>query len=701
MAKRKEVIDLTGDMEGPVGKRARSNSPWQKRHEEKQTRKADSATEFGHIDNDERLARELQAQFDLETPNPAQQSPSPTDFGDMGHERSLLQAYVQGVQQVSCAGCRKAFVTEEKDVLSILKQWLGSGSEHSQNKPQQLITGGFLQSWISEVNSALMCPRVLCLTTTCLGCGDKCSTRTHRGEAVGVRDLVWCCDSGRLFLIWALLCGFDRRQSNLNVPTKLRSSQSQPVFQGRQTSGVGYGGDSIRRPWKKYGVKAQSDPEDSATEKIMSCLTALLPSLTCENPTVFDLDPPPVLRSILIHSKLLNKVAELLRNDSLEDATQRLSLYQVALKFVGKLGSHPSTAGATIHCERPEIERGADLLQLSFSYSLASSGKNKAPETNQSIAACLASFDRQSKLMVERSKSDPNNFTAKDSKDMLTLCYSVSGLSDFLLANSGRSFATTEVNESSVLTRHESWHGALALVELPDAEILKSYCLADEAFKIDKPPLGRMKALSLELARLTTGLPPGIFVRHCSSRLDIMKALIIGPKGTPYENGLFEFDLLCGKTFPNEPPKMQFKTTAGGKIRFNPNLYADGKVCLSLLGTWSGEPWQPGCSTILQVLLSIQAMIFCEEPWCNEPGREYASGSQSSQGYNRTVQEWTVQHAVVDWLNQIDNDGLWSDIIVMHFQTSASEILTKVEEWGISHSAREQLRDGLRRISVS
>lgn len=33
---------------------------------------------------------------------------------------------------------------------------------------------------------------------------------------------------------------------------------------------------------------------------------------------------------------------------------------------------------------------------------------------------------------------------------------------------------------------------------------------------------------------------------------------------------------------------MLLATTGGGKVRFNPNLYNNGKVCLSLLGTWSG-----------------------------------------------------------------------------------------------------------------
>lgn len=61
-------------------------------------------------------------------------------------------------------------------------------------------------------------------------------------------------------------------------------------------------------------------------------------------------------------------------------------------------------------------------------------------------------------------------------------------------------------------------------------------------------------------------------------------------------------------------------TTGGGLTRFNPNLYADGKVCLSILGTWQGPGWQPGKSTLMQVLLSIQGMIFVPEPYFNEPG---------------------------------------------------------------------------------
>jgi hypothetical protein len=49
------------------------------------------------------------------------------------------------------------------------------------------------------------------------------------------------------------------------------------------------------------------------------------------------------------------------------------------------------------------------------------------------------------------------------------------------------------------------------------------------------------------------------------------------------------------------------------------------KVCLSLLGTWTGPGWISGQSTLLQVLISIQSLILCEEPYLNEPGESAAT----------------------------------------------------------------------------
>ena len=85
-----------------------------------------------------------------------------------------------------------------------------------------------------------------------------------------------------------------------------------------------------------------------------------------------------------------------------------------------------------------------------------------------------------------------------------------------------------------------------------------------------------------ELSTYPTVLPieygSSIFVRALENEVDKLRVLIIGPDDTPYANGFFFFDVTMGNDYPNNPPKVQFLTTGGGSVRFNPNLYACGKV---------------------------------------------------------------------------------------------------------------------------
>ena len=104
------------------------------------------------------------------------------------------------------------------------------------------------------------------------------------------------------------------------------------------------------------------------------------------------------------------------------------------------------------------------------------------------------------------------------------------------------------------------------------------------------------------------------------------------------------------------------------------------QVCLSLLGTWSGEKWNPTQSTLLQVFISIQAMIFCAEPWCNEPGRENARGTGPSRNYNKTIQALTVRHAMLGWINA-KVDPIWADVVTTHFTKNADAISKLVNGW--------------------
>jgi ubiquitin-conjugating enzyme E2 O len=83
----------------------------------------------------------------------------------------------------------------------------------------------------------------------------------------------------------------------------------------------------------------------------------------------------------------------------------------------------------------------------------------------------------------------------------------------------------------------------------------------------------------------TASLPEGVYVRGWEARLDLLRILIVGPVGTPYEHCPLLFDILLGADFPQEPPKAHFFSWTHASGRVNPNLYEEGKICLSLLNT--------------------------------------------------------------------------------------------------------------------
>lgn len=83
--------------------------------------------------------------------------------------------------------------------------------------------------------------------------------------------------------------------------------------------------------------------------------------------------------------------------------------------------------------------------------------------------------------------------------------------------------------------------------------------------------------------------------------------------------------------FPQKPPRAHFHSWTRSNGRVNPNLYEEGKICLSILGTWQGdksESWTPRSSSLLQVLVSIQGLVLVKEPWFCEPAYEKLRGTE-------------------------------------------------------------------------
>jgi len=111
-----------------------------------------------------------------------------------------------------------------------------------------------------------------------------------------------------------------------------------------------------------------------------------------------------------------------------------------------------------------------------------------------------------------------------------------------------------------------------------------------------------------------------IYIHYDEENMFKMYCMIIGTENTPYEDGFYLFDFTFTEEYPLKPPKVEY-CTLNGNIRFNPNLYTCGKVCLSILNTWHGEQWSP-VNSITTILLAIQSFVLIQEPLRNEPGFE-------------------------------------------------------------------------------
>ena len=189
-----------------------------------------------------------------------------------------------------------------------------------------------------------------------------------------------------------------------------------------------------------------------------------------------------------------------------------------------------------------------------------------------------------------------------------------------------------------------------------------------------------------EWIRLRKNLPEGIYVHACEQQQDLLRVAIIGPRDTPYEDVMFFFDILLGCYYPAEPPRVNF--LSHGR-RLNPNLYEDGKVCLSILGTWDGddvEVWDPRNSNVLRVLLSLQAMVFVEEPYYNEAGYQKQVGTVEGMTNSRTYNESTLLLCVRHLIQSVRAGGAPSDFVEFqrkHYLNNAERIVERLKKLSV------------------
>jgi ubiquitin-protein ligase len=631
------------------------------------------------------------------------------------------------IRASECVKCGSRFFGRESDIIRLFKEWHEIGK---------------------ELSTLLQCRD--CGTYSCIACPSSTLTRTS-SIIFENRSVSWCCNNGRLLLIWILLCGFDVSycEAKVSIAETMKGKKKPappPAYKGKGKdkvkthksngvgySGIGYGGyggyeesegylsptdfayhevenfqflphphaqevpGGLKQdlPYKGLGkvtndkrtkaYKAQMALDKLATT-VLRFLQYLLPSL--DRGLSFNTSPPAMLADMLLESKILAYTADLLCNDSLDDIASRRAPYEAVLDFIQVIGLHPTTASSTVFSERPEQPQLCNLLTKTYRHDIV-----LTETTVPAIAENLCGLSKLGDLLLKNAKHHTKAYDTESDRQLVSFCRRISELWKTLSLSA---HVSTQGSKASKATPSADPTVAVANVsDIADDKILASHSFKAMAEEQAHSAPGRLKRLVYEISILKSSLPPNIFVRHGEARLDVMKCIIIGPEGTPYEDGMFEFDIYCPLKYPNVPPIVTFKGTGKGCYGINPNLYADGKVCLSLLGTWPGESWKPGVSTILQVLVSLQAMVFCDYPWFNEPGREETYGmnraNKASESYNLWLRELTVELAMLNWIKDVPL--IWWDVVDQHFRSNADKILRTVIQWS-KHSRSEAIKHG-------
>ena len=122
--------------------------------------------------------------------------------------------------------------------------------------------------------------------------------------------------------------------------------------------------------------------------------------------------------------------------------------------------------------------------------------------------------------------------------------------------------------------------------------------------------------------------------------------LILGPPETIFEGGIFKCNIIFTSDYPNKPPQFKFITKL-----FHPNIYPDGKVCISILheghDQWEyesiSERWNPSHS-VNSIIMSILSIL--TEPNFESPANVDASimWQKNFINYKKIIYE-TISHS--------------------------------------------------------
>ena len=390
--------------------------------------------------------------------------------------------------------------------------------------------------------SGLSCSK--CYAATCAGCGFEPSLgQDNVFTSAGVVNT--CCPRGRLYGVWLLLSHFDEQEiSARKVESRPRPSKVvkkpkaypyMPPGTMTEANGIGYAGgweayyDPHHTPAASPFVNPEEECPDDITTLTLKILTACIPNR----------DDSDTLQAELLclfrYSLFFDRLAGLIRNDSIADLVERRELYTAVFAFLEEVADHPDlrsllferrlnlkhTPGLGALCTMPEDRLGLmDTLQ-----------EDRLP----SIFAYGINIFKQANTFLKMIGKTPQG-SGDHSKESIRMCKIV-----IKVYGKMRQEEVVDLTSTPKLSNQELWSKYCddhRVTFTDDVLTLHRFSTQFNALK-DSNTKGRLSAIGKEIANMTTSLPSGIFLKVAESRSDVMKAMIVGIEGTPYAGGLF------------------------------------------------------------------------------------------------------------------------------------------------------------------
>lgn len=144
-----------------------------------------------------------------------------------------------------------------------------------------------------------------------------------------------------------------------------------------------------------------------------------------------------------------------------------------------------------------------------------------------------------------------------------------------------------------------------------------------------------LRRLTYEVSEMQSNPPSNCSAGPIGDNIQKWEGTIIGPKGSPFENGVFNLKINFPANYPFAPPEVKFDTPV-----YHPNINKGGAICLDILK----DQWSPALS-ISTVLLSICSLLTDpnpSDPLEPEVARMY---NENKLQYEVTARKWTEQYA--------------------------------------------------------